>query len=896
MDNVGFGFLLGNEYERRKQKLRKELQLESRHHFSQEEDLRGGEPHPQPEALSLPIDDRTSAKEPTPSRRDAATLTESLHDGRRSQAQAPRRQQRKRWFICAPGDPRYREEELDTDEDEEFESRRQGAHAEERPGEDSRRERSQKRTPQHTNETDSAMNSDDRTLESDLQMKRSLRTDPRPAPGSGKEVAEPATGLMIGAAEEQTVAQMRKERYKQELLKQIEEQKRNKVREKTLELRVAATGATDPEKDPDRIKHFGPVNQQRARVRQEVPHRPGKDPEAKVEGLNPDERAGDSRVDHSAALRQLPGKRVSGIGARPRVQSGDCFSEDYHKDFSNMLGDMAVPRVAAFDPLIAPSVPETYKTPYDAAYYYYGARHPLEPNLLFNQPGLSGSAGHSGNIVNPFQRPPRVKSSGHLQAADQHGASPLGGAELHQDRAKQRRESSQSYQEALRQQIEEKEEQKRREKDRKVEAQMLIYNPWGRSGGGAPNTDPTGNIICDLRKMRRFSEKTFRNPSPSHQPPGFGDEASQQKLDVQNEYKEALQQQIEERRRKQEEERERIREEEEKEERRLARREARILQEYEDEQRRQTMKRRGGQKPIQPPETPRQKVEKEEDAGGNGARRSGRSHITSTRSHPAGAPQTREGQQELDRVSSALRRLFREEQERYEARLDRRSPEEPPYAAPTRRRPQRWTFERLNGGSPSGAAMYVNKDHIREFNRLKYRDTDSREEVRAMFPDPPADAPTLDLQQQALLRQQQRSIRRMRQQHGNGAWTPLHTDRSLHSDSTFIAFHGSAGSGDQARRPPAEGGGAAGDWTSPDCDVRCSPARRLSCSLQTEVNLSVVFCEQEREESDASPRSIRDLDDRISVETVATEPWLRPGSSAADSATDGLPGRRTALK
>lgn len=38
-------------------------------------------------------------------------------------------------------------------------------------------------------------------------------------------------------------------------------------------------------------------------------------------------------------------------------------------------------RVARVAPPPAPTLSEAYSTPYDEAYYYYGARNPLDPNL-----------------------------------------------------------------------------------------------------------------------------------------------------------------------------------------------------------------------------------------------------------------------------------------------------------------------------------------------------------------------------------------------------------------------------------------------------------------------------------------------------------------------------------
>lgn len=36
--------------------------------------------------------------------------------------------------------------------------------------------------------------------------------------------------------------------------------------------------------------------------------------------------------------------------------------------------------MADVPPPVPPAVANTYKTPYDAAYYYYGTRNPLDPN------------------------------------------------------------------------------------------------------------------------------------------------------------------------------------------------------------------------------------------------------------------------------------------------------------------------------------------------------------------------------------------------------------------------------------------------------------------------------------------------------------------------------------
>lgn len=110
---------------------------------------------------------------------------------------------------------------------------------------------------------------------------------------------------------------------------------------------------------PDRIKQFGAANRQYESWRRDVPYKigidleaVGKDPNQRPKDDKPTEdteqRAtpGQSHVDYSTALSQLRGKTVPDSGTRVAqgVPSLDYFSEDYHRDFLNMLGEVAIPR------------------------------------------------------------------------------------------------------------------------------------------------------------------------------------------------------------------------------------------------------------------------------------------------------------------------------------------------------------------------------------------------------------------------------------------------------------------------------------------------------------------------------------------------------------------------
>ncbi|XP_009867842.1 PREDICTED: centrosome and spindle pole-associated protein 1, partial [Apaloderma vittatum] len=114
-----------------------------------------------------------------------------------------------------------------------------------------------------------------------------------------------ATGLFLGG-QDRELLQRKKEKYRQELIEQMAEQQRNKRREKELELLVAASGAQDPEKKPNRLKQFGLTA--RASEEKVPPERP--------------------RV---AFQTQVPVPTVSTV------------NEDFHRGLASTLGEIAAP-------------------------------------------------------------------------------------------------------------------------------------------------------------------------------------------------------------------------------------------------------------------------------------------------------------------------------------------------------------------------------------------------------------------------------------------------------------------------------------------------------------------------------------------------------------------------
>ncbi|XP_042366848.1 centrosome and spindle pole-associated protein 1 [Plectropomus leopardus] len=1103
---LGLSFLLGNDYESKKKKLQQELQQDYKQYAAQKKDLKTSEPRPQPQSLSLPIDEKTSVREklreernkeynlflqekarfgrlkgetspvttkpgqvqasdvyisssasPLPilnthttntrhpprdrpaSKRDAATLTEALEDGKCTQTRGTRHRVRRRWQLHGLREPYSSEEEPITDNEDEFDFRHRRQRDRHTPEPEYREERRVRvrrvnRAPEEKKEVEAPgvhdLNNNEWVQESDLQMPDTMRTATRSRPATSKDKAEFATGLMIGATEEQTASQMRKEQYKQELLKQIAEQRGNKIREKKLELGVAASGVSDPEKQPDRIKQFGAINRHYDSWRRDVPYKPGIDLEAGEKELNPrptDDkptkdtqqrgRSGKSHVDYSAALSQLTEKTVQGRAAQG-LSSLDYFNDNYHRDFSNMLGEVANPRVAGLTVPVPPTVTNNYNTPHDAAYYYYGTRNPLDPNLPYNTNDLPGGAQQSWNFYS--QGPPPLRPSGHTEVTDQHRAYPLDVREPPADESKRRRENALSYQEALRQQIREREERKRREKDEKerydakIEAEMMAYNPWGRSGGGAPIKDQKGNLVSDLSQMHRTNEESYRNPgsrnsgqtqnflmrnghtpkveamtSLSHQPTGFNDQPTPQQLHMQDRYKEDLRQQIEQNKLKQAEETERKRIEEEKEEKRLADQRAHIQREYEEEQSKQKKKiehslanqdwiheprkkhqedkkmvRQEEEIKKKLPESTQDREEKKAQMSYERApsppiptlqRRQTNpvasrpssvvSHLSARTERSASAPQSRaalanipqlqDGQQEVMRELSALRRYLRKEQRQLEVQLGQTDLQESHYTPPNRPRvrPRVDTFESAHKQtvqpltrSPSSGAAHFNMQNIREFNRLKYRDTASREEVRHMYPDPPTDAQTLDIQQQALLREQQRKTRLMKREkeqdfldqkpsHYHSQNKPghlIHRDSILPSETAFIdVYSGDACEEWVHRQRPRQPSAERQERTAPlrrrdydevaECmDRRDRNIQRDAQSVQSATSLNLeskvrghnhhrITRQDTADPSDRSEGPSGDevdvlslhsaLERRVSMETVATEAWLRPGTS-----------------
>ncbi|NWI58063.1 CSPP1 protein, partial [Calyptomena viridis] len=285
--------------------------------------------------------------------------------------------------------------------------------------------------------------------------------------------------------QDRELLQRRKEKYRQELMEQMAEQQRNRRREKELELSVAASGAHDPEKKPNRLKHFG--FSARASDEKVPPERP--------------------RV---AFQSPVP------VPSASPVNEDFHSDKDFHRGLASTLGEIAVPRLAPLPPPPPPVLTDNYRTPYDDAYYFYGARNPLDPALAYYGTGMMGMQ-PTPNLDPPLGQAPAeqsVSNVGQRNTGDRQRSIGV----FSEEKTQPSKETTLSYQQELQQQIREREErrrQQREEKERyeaKLEAEMRNYNPWGRGGGGAPLRDAEGNLIADLNIMHKQNEDAYHNP------------------------------------------------------------------------------------------------------------------------------------------------------------------------------------------------------------------------------------------------------------------------------------------------------------------------------------------------------------------------------------------------
>ncbi|XP_045717091.1 centrosome and spindle pole-associated protein 1 isoform X2 [Phyllostomus hastatus] len=825
-----------------------------------------------------------------------------------------------------------------------------------------------------------------------------------------REICSPFAGMLFGG-EDREVVQRRKEKYRQELLEQMAEQKNNKRREKDLELLVAASGAQDPEKSPDRLKQFSVAPRH-------------------LEEKIPPERP---RV---AFQTPLPPLSTPPAPPFPPVQSIPLQSEDLHSGLSSTLGEIVPSRIVPLPPPpLLPPLATNYRTPYDDAYYFYGARNTMDPSLAYYGSGMMGvqPATHVSAPVTHRPAPPLVNTVGENElkiTCDQ--AMNLG--LFFEDKPKPSKQLLQSYQEALQQQIREREERRKKEREEKeeyeakLEAEMRTYNPWGKGGGGAPLRDAEGNLITDLNRMHRQNIDAYHNPdarphedkravvsleqnlatanaenledsanknsghiqtqsSPFARGNVFGEPPTELQIRQQELYKNFLRFQIEEKKQREEAERERLRIAEEKEEKRLAEQRARIQQEYEEEQEKKREKeeeqRLKNEELIRLAEERRKEAEKKkkeeeekheqqlqhyyerENIIGEETKRlrqpspvvpalqnkiaskvqrppSVDSIINSyIQEHsvsraqsppvPARKNQLRAEEEKKNVIMelSEMRKQLRSEERRLQGRLRHLDSDDEIHIKKRERNPidvfdmARHRLQApVRRQSPKGLDP-ATLQNICDFNELKDRDSETRLDLKLMYPDPPRDHYTLEIQQQALLRAQQKRLNRLKMQESaevdpdaipNTKTRDHRMPRDdtndflknslLESDSAFIGAYGETYPAfeEDAVLPPSQLPsarerrrsklkGLAFDNSRPDV-----LSDGLSLKSESSVNVDQIRMRNEermRRLNELQNKPINTDDESSLVDpedimkhvgddgssSVATEPWLRPGTS-----------------
>nr|XP_044636202.1 centrosome and spindle pole-associated protein 1 isoform X10 [Equus asinus] len=444
-----------------------------------------------------------------------------------------------------------------------------------------------------------------------------------------------------------------------------------------------------------------------------------------------------------------------------------------------------------------------------------------------------------------------------------------------EDKPKPSKQSLQSYQEALLQQIREREERRKKEREEKeeyeakLEAEMRSYNPWGKGGGGAPLRDARGNLITDLNMMHRQNVDAYHNPdartyedkravvsldqnlatsnaenledsanknsghmqtqsSPFARGNIFGEPPTELQIRQQELYKNFLRFQIEEKKQREEAEREKLRIAEEKEEKRLAEQRARIQQEYEEEQEKKREKeeeqRLKNEELIRLAEERRKEAErkkKEEEEKHNlqlqhyyereniiGEETKRLRHpspvvpalqnkiasklqrppsvdsiissfiqessMSRAQSPPVPARKNQlraeEEKKNVIMELSEMRKQLRSEERRLQGRLLHMDIDDEIHIRKRERNPMDifdMARHRLQAPvrrqSPKGLDPTAFQN-IHDFNELKDRDSETRLDLKFMYPDPPRDRHTLEIQQQALLREQQKRLNRIKMQ------------------------------------------------------------------------------------------------------------------------------------
>ncbi|XP_041625247.1 centrosome and spindle pole-associated protein 1 isoform X10 [Vulpes lagopus] len=782
--------------------------------------------------------------------------------------------------------------------------------------------------------------------------------DNEPFKSTNREICSPFAGMLFGG-EDRELIQRRKEKYRLELLEQMAEQQKNKRREKDMELSVAASGVRDPEKSPDRLKQFSVAPRH-------------------FEEMIPPERP---RVAFQTPLPPLSAPSAPPI---PSIHSIPSQNEDLHNGSSCTLGEMVPPRIAPLPPPpLLPPLATNYRTPYDDAYYFYGARNTLDPSLAYYGSGMMGvqpAAYVSAPVTHqPAQPIMNMVGQNELKITSDRA---INSGLFFEDKPKPSKQSLQSYQEALQQQIREREERRKREREEKeeyeakLEAEMKSYNPWGKGGGGAPLRDAKGNLITDLNRMHRQNIDAYHNPdartyedkravvsldqnlassnaenledstnknsgymqtqsSPFARGNIFCEPPTELQIKQQELYKNFLRFQ----QRLKNEELIRLAEERRKEAERKKKEEEEKhnlqLQHYYARENiiGEETKRLRQPSPVVPALQNKiaSKLQRPPSVDSIISSFIQESSMSRAQSPPVPARRNQlraeEEKKNVIMELSEMRKQLRSEERRLQGRLLHMDSDDEIHIRKRERNPMDifdMARHRLQAPvrrqSPKGldATTFQN---IHDFNELKDRDSETRVDLKFMYPDPPRDHHTLEIQQQALLREQQKKLNKIKMQ--EGAEVDLDAIPSakvrdhrmsredsddflktslLESDSAFIGAYGETYPAIEDDILPPQGAPSARerrrnklkglDFDNSHPNV---PPDGLSLKSVSSINIDQLRMKNEErmrrlneiqnkpvntddESSLVDPDDMKHMGDDGS-DSAAAEPWLRPGTS-----------------
>ena len=407
----------------------------------------------------------------------------------------------------------------------------------------------------------------------------------------------------LGARDDTRTRQMKQKKYAEELRTQIREKEEAKRKERMDEhVIMPSSNPTEGLKDTSEFVREAP---KRTTLRED-------EYEKQYEQYDYRERGHDKRE----YPRRLPLSPTHNAGRHDRY-SPYPPPHGYHPHLNPYHNPSWVP------PYYQPPYtfhPHMEYPPHPPDPYYHLPMHMGNPYLPVRRPEPWDmeyeSRGRRGMEMSKAKEPRLEKENQLLRKSDDDGEefiSPLGGRS-----SKTPKQTKASYRAELEKQMlekKEKETQKKLEKERfELKKETEIYDPWGKGGCGAPVRDRRGNLVTDLKKMRKLNNERLMCTSTSPQRPqstaedGSGDidegspnttpqkspytydwKQNEKKVD-QDGYRDFLRQQVEEKEAAKRKEKEQKRMEEQKEIDRLEQERKKLQEDYAREQEAQRRK------------------------------------------------------------------------------------------------------------------------------------------------------------------------------------------------------------------------------------------------------------------------------------------------------------------